>query len=98
MKKERRTYTRQFKVEVVQLLETCGKSANALEQELGIGRGCILRWKQELKDEGEDAFPGQGHLAPAQQQLHELERENAILRQERDILKKAMAIFSSPST
>ncbi len=95
--KERRTYTQEFKREVLQLLETSGKSANALEQEMGIGKGCIRRWKKELEDNSQDAFPGQGHLTPERQRLRDLERENKILRQERDILKKAVAIFSRPS-
>jgi len=95
--KERRTYTQEFKREVLQLLETSGKSANALEQELGIGKGCIRRWKKELKDNSKGAFPGHGRLAPEQERLRQLERELKIVRQERDILKKAVAIFSRPS-
>lgn len=95
MKKERRIYTQDFKREVLQLLETSGKSANALEKELGIGKGCIKRWKRKLED-NKDAFPGQGRLTPERQRLRDLERENEILRQERDILKKAVAIFSHP--
>ena len=41
-------------------------------------------------------FPGSGYLKPEDDRLRRLERENEILRRERDILKKAMAIFSSP--
>jgi transposase len=96
MSKSRKVYTRQFKEEAVQLLETSGRSANQLEQELGIGKGCLTRWKQELAAEGEQAFPGHGHLPADQERLRQLERENEILRQERDILKKAIAIFSHP--
>lgn len=96
MAKERRTYTREFKLEVLQLLKTSGKSANALEKELGLGKGIILNWKKELEGNGDQAFPGHGRLAPEQQRLRDLERENEILRQERDILKKAIAIFSRP--
>ncbi|MBU1748734.1 MAG: transposase [Chloroflexi bacterium] len=97
MEKERRTYSQEFKREVLQLLETSGKSANALEQELGIGKGCILRWKKEAADNSQAAFPGQGHLTAERQRLRDLEWENEVLRQERDILKKAVAIFSRPS-
>jgi transposase len=49
-----------------------------------------------LAAEGEQAFPGHGHLPADQERLRQLERENEILRQERDILKKAIAIFSHP--
>ena len=89
-----RQYSGDFKVEAVRLLETSGKSASQLERDLGIGKGNLLRWKREFAADGEDAFPGQGRLTPEQERLRHLERENKILRQERDILKKAIAIFS----
>jgi transposase len=97
MTKTRRTYTREFKLEAVHLLETSGRSAAQLERELGIGGGCLSRWRREFAEEGENAFPGHGRLAPDQERVRQLERENEILRQERDILKKAVAIFSHPS-
>ena len=97
MTKTRRTYTREFKLEAVHLLETSGRSAAQIERELGIGSGCLSRWRREFAEEGENAFPGHGRLAPDQEQIRQLEQENEILRQERDILKKAVAIFSHPS-
>jgi transposase len=97
MTKARRQYSREFKQEAVQLLETSGKSASELERELGIGKGNLWRWKREFAADGEDAFPGHGRLTPDEERLRQLERENEILRQERDILKKAVAIFSRPS-
>jgi transposase len=95
MTKQRRQYSREFKREAVELLETSGKSASQLERELGIGKGNLGRWKRKFAENGDDAFPGQGRLTPDQERLRKLERENEILRQERDILKKAVAIFSS---
>jgi transposase len=94
MKKPRKQYTREFKMEAVRLLKTSGRSAAQLERELGIGQGNLWRWKQQFAADGEDAFPGHGRLTPEQERLRQLERENEILRQERDILKKAIAIFS----
>ena len=96
MTKSRKVYTRQFKEETLALLQTSGRSGSQLEQELGIGKGCLTRWKQELAAEGGQAFPGHGRLPAEQERLRQLERENEILRQERDILKKAIAIFSHP--
>jgi transposase len=87
-------YEREFKIEAVRLLETSGKSAAQLERELGIGKGNLTRWRRQFGKEGEDAFPGHGLLTPEQEELRRLKRENEILRQERDILKKAIAIFS----
>ena len=97
MTKKRRNYTREFKLEAVHLWQTSSKSATQIESDLGIGKGGLYRWKRELAKEGENAFPGHGRLAPDQERIHQLERENEILRQERDILKKAVAIFSHPS-
>jgi transposase len=96
MAKHRRQYSREFKVEAVQLWETSGRTAPEIEQELGIGQGGLVRWKRELAKGGEDAFPGHGCLTSDEERVRQLERENEILRQERDILKKAIAIFSHP--
>jgi len=97
MAKIRRVYTAEFRREAVRLLETSGKSAAQIERDLGTGAGCPSRWKRRLAEDGENAFPGHGRLAPDQERMRQLERENEILRQERDILKKAVAIFSHPS-
>jgi transposase len=96
MTKTRRTYTREFRLEAVRLWQTSDKSAAQIERELGIGGGCLYRWKRKSAEEGENAFPGHGHLTPEQERVRQLEREVEILRQERDILKKAVAIFSQP--
>ena len=97
MKKIRRQYTREFKLEALRLVETSGKSASQIERELGIGKGNLYRWKRKLAQDGQAAFPGHGRLTSEQERIQQLERENVILRQERDILKKAVAIFSHPS-
>jgi len=94
MKKVRKKYEREFKMEAVRLLEASGKSSSQLERELGIGKGNLWRWKRKFAADGEYAFPGHGRLTPEQERLRQLERENGILREERDILKKAIAIFS----
>ena len=96
MKKIRRQYTREFKLEALRLLETSGKSAAEIERDLGIGSGNLYRWKRKLLKDGQDVFPGQGRLIPEQERIRKLEREVEILRQQRDILKKAVAIFSHP--
>jgi len=73
-----RKYDREFKVEA----------------RLGIGQGILSRWKREFRESGDSAFPGKGYLPPAEDKLRRLERECERLRRERDILKKAVAIFS----
>lgn len=62
-----------------------------------ITHSCLLRWRQRLSAEGEHAFPGHGRMTPVQERRRELERENLVLRRERDILKDAVWVFSHPS-
>ncbi len=97
MTRQKRTYSPEFKQEAIQLWQSSGKSATAIESELGITHGLLSRWKQKQDKNGQYAFPGKGRLMPEQEKTRQLEKENAILRQERDILKKAVTIFSSPS-
>ena len=99
MNKNRKTYSREFKLEAVRLWQTTDKSGAEIERELGIGHGCLSRWKQKYLSDGEGAFPGHGRVPPEEEdELQRLRRELAVVRQERDILKKAVAIFSRPST
>ena len=98
MGKQRRSYSAEFKLEALRLLETSGKSAAEIERELGIGDGCLRQWKFKLKASGDQAFPGHGNVSADQEELVRLRRELEIVRQERDILKKAVAIFSRPKT
>ena len=94
--KRRKKYTAEFKREAIRLAESSGKRVSEIERDLGLWRGAISGWRRELKRKGEEAFPGQGRLTETEERIRELERENEILRQERDILKKAVAIFSHP--
>ena len=99
MKKTRRIYTSEFKLEAIRLSETSGKSDAQIERDLGISTGCLYRWKKKFAQDGEHAFPGHGRLTPEQEQLRRLEREVKLLRQERDILKRSRRCFaSSPSS
>jgi transposase len=94
MAKKRRTYTREFKLDAIQLAETSDKSIAEIERDLGLSVGQIHHWRRQLADEGKDAFPGKGHLRPEDELIRQLRRENEILRQERDILKKAISVFA----
>ena len=97
MSDERRTYTREFKIEAVRLVESAGKTQSEVAEELGVPPSNISRWIKKYGNEGEDAFPGRGRLSPEEERIRQLERELEITQQERDILKKAVAIFSHPS-
>jgi hypothetical protein len=49
MSETRRKYTKEFKIEAVRLFETSSKSGREIEQDLGIGKGVLYRWKRELQ-------------------------------------------------
>lgn len=94
MKKERQKHSKEFKLETLELTKTSGKSDTQLERELGLSRGSIYNWRTQCEQHKEQAFPGKGHLKKDDEHVRQLERELAIVRQERDILKKALAIFA----
>jgi transposase len=96
MNKKRRTYSREFKLEALRLWQTTDKSGAEIERELGIGHGCFARWKQKYLGDDESSFRCHGRLPPDEDELRRVKRELEITRQERDILKKAVAIFSHP--
>ena len=82
-----RKYDREFKIEAVRLAQEEGSTAKDLEQRLGIGQGLISRWKRELSQNAEKAFPGKGHLPPQEEELRAVKRELGRVTRERDILK-----------
>lgn len=90
----RKSYTKEFKVEALHLAETSGRTVSQVERELGLPKGMLFRWRSALSRNGHTAFPGKGRLPDTEQEFRRLERENLILREERDILKKAIAVFS----
>jgi transposase len=94
MSTNRRAYTRDFKQEAVRLSETGAKTSAELEADLGLPTGLLGKWKRQLAEEGQEAFRGQGRLTAVEAEMRQLRQENALLRQERDILKKALAIFT----
>ena len=94
MKTERQNYSKEFKIETLELTKTSGKSDTQLERELGLSRGSIYNWRKQLEQHQEQAFPGKGYLKKDDEYVRQIERELAITRQERDILKKVLAIFA----
>ena len=87
-------YSREFKQEAVRLVNESGKSVAEIGAGLGVGQKTLYRWRQELACDGEQAFPGKGRLKADDEYVRRLERELKLVTQERDILKKAVAIFS----
>ncbi len=94
MQKVQKTYTAEFKREAVRLVQTSGKSIAQVARELGISDTSIHQWRKELAEHGSQAFPGSGHQTAQEEEVRQLKRELEIVKQERDILKKAVGIFS----
>lgn len=95
MTKKRRTYTREFKVEVVRLVTEEGYSIREAAERLGISGNSLRAWRKELLREADEAFPGKGVVSSRDEQMRKLREENRRLRMERDILKKATAFFAN---
>ena len=95
MLKERRTYPPDFKREAVELLKNSEKSAKEIALDLGIDANLLHRWKREQLLSGDHSFPGQGKPGdPEEASRRDLEKRLRDAEEERDILKKALAIFS----
>ena len=88
----RKQYSREFKREAVCLVTEGGISLAQAARDLGLNETMLGRWKKEFEQHATTAFPGQGH--PHDEELARLKREVEVLRQEREILKKAISIFS----
>jgi transposase len=92
--KPRRRYDREFKEGAVRLVIENGQTLAGTARDLGITENMLSRWKKEYLEDQEQAFPGKGRMKPEDLELHRLKRRIADLEQEREILKKALAIFS----
>ena len=94
MERKHRKFDGAFKRESVRMADESDKPDAQIEQELGIYQGAIRTWRKELERDGNEAFPGTGHLKPLEEENRWLHRELKRVTDERDILKKAVAIFS----
>lgn len=96
MTRERKKYSREFKMEAIRMYENGERCASEIERELGITNGLLGKWKQELnrQPKKEEAFPGNGRLTDTEARIRQLERENLLLRQDKDILKKVLTMYS----
>ena len=95
-KKQRkpRRYDEAFKREAVRLVVEAGYSQAQVERDLDLSGGLVSQWRKAIETNGSNAFVGKGHQRPEDAELSQLRKENKRLKEERDILKKAMAIFS----
>jgi transposase len=93
-RKPYRKFSKQFKIEAVRLAEESDKPVTQIAQELGVRQNQIYKWKKQLEAKGEEAFPGTGQTAGAEDEVIQLRRELAVAKEEIEILKKAAAYFA----
>lgn len=88
---KRRQFTSEFKAEAVKLVTEQGLSVGQASKDLGIGESTLSKWVQNYRENNQ----GDSVLTISErEELKQLRKENHILKMERDVLKKATAIFS----
>ena len=97
-------FSLEFKVEAVRLMQErrdLGVSLAQVGRELDIRPSMLRAWARRLEagagSTGRDSLPGTGAQPSMEEELRRVRRENAVLRQERDFLKKAAAFFAKES-
>ncbi len=90
--KSRRKYTKEFKEQAVELVENSERTIKEIAEELGVDHHLLAYWRREKIAHQEKSFPGNGN--PRDEELARLKRELADVKMERDILKKALGIFT----
>ncbi len=92
--RNRRVFDQEFKRDAVKLVVEGGRRLREVSRDLGIHENVLRRWKSQYLEDRENAFPGKGHMKPHEEELLRLKKRVLDLEQEREILKKALAIFS----
>jgi transposase len=94
-----RAYAKEFKLEALELLKHGGKSASEIERQLGITPGLLVKWRAryQVLQGGQAAQLGPSDLEGAKAEIRRLQRELSAAEEEREILKKALNIFSRQS-
>ena len=87
MTTQRKSYSRQFKIDAVKLVTDQGYKISEAARNLEINPNLLGKWKNQLAGESGHAFPGQGHMTPEKEELQQLRKENQRLRMEHEILK-----------
>lgn len=97
MGRVRKKHPREFKIEAVRQLQKGECTQAELARRLGVRDSDLVVWRRELEKRSDGAFPGNGKRSGAEAELAKLRRELEQVKEERDILKKAMAFFARES-
>jgi transposase len=94
----RRQFSREFKLEAVKMVKERGVTVAQAARDLDVHENVLRKWVREKVADPQRAFPGQGVMKPDNSEIERLKKENAKLKMERDLLKKAAAYFAREST
>ena len=95
MEKQKK-YDRELNLNSIKLYRESGKKMEEVARNLGMPNSTFYLQFQEFKEHGEDRFPGSGKLKPCNKELYCLKKHLAEVTMQRDVLKKAAAIFLKP--
>ena len=93
-KQTRRRFSKEFKHEAVQLVRKRDGQVTAVASNLGVHPNMLHRWVKECAGNPHHAFPGNGNLKTADEELRQLKKKLRDTEEERDILKKTLTIFT----
>lgn len=93
LQRERKVYSREFKESAVAMVTEQGRRVSEVARDLGLTEKLLHKWKSALSEKKDNAFPGHGSKLGQDDLLRKVMRENARLKEECDILKKAAKFF-----
>lgn len=89
------TYSKEFKLEAIRLMNETDRPASQIAMELGIRRNQLYKWKEQMAKKGDVATTKRGRPKKVDEsEVSKLRRENKRLREDNEILKKAAAYFA----
>jgi transposase len=91
---QRKSYTREFKIRAVQLMEESSKSIRQLAEELGVSENNLYNWRKQLREKADNAFLNEPRLDEKELEIRRLKARVSELEEEREIFKKAAAFFA----
>ena len=93
-KRTRRSFDKDFKLSAVKMIIDGREPLRKVAGDLGISENTLHNWKKAYLKNKEQSFPGKGYQTSEEAEITRLRKENAILKEQRDILKKAVTFFS----
>ena len=90
----KKRFTPEYKEEIIKLVTERKKKVGEVAKDIGVTSTSIRRWITQYSEYGKDAFPGKCNLRAEDDKIRKLMRDYIDLKEENEILKKAMAIFS----